>query len=192
MMARKLGFIGLVLLVVPLTLTGLAACGRRGENKVEAAPENVPGDQRSTLTQADKTFLDAAVKANMQERLLGRLALERTQNPQVKEYAQMMIDDHNHALKDLVHLMQQKGMNQPSTLPEAHSEALDQFKGLTGSAFDKKFVDLTIQEHEKAIDMFKHEATAAQDNDVRKYASDMLPMLEKHMQKAMQLQQEGV
>lgn len=191
-MARNLRF--LILLLLTLTAVGLFACQRHGENRVEAAGEENKSlaDRRLAINQADKAFIIDAEKANLQERFLGRLAVEKSQNQRIKDYGQMLADDHSRALRNLVDLMQQKGMNQPTTLPKAREEAFDQFKGLSGPAFDAEFINMMIQDHEKAVDMFKHEVSTAQDNDVRKYASDLLPALEKHLQKALELKQQGV
>jgi putative membrane protein len=181
-----------LLLIGTLAMVGAAACQRHSENRVEAAGEQPSADRSMAMNPSDKTFIIDAEKADIQERYLGRLALERSNNDRVKEYARMLADDHNRALKNLVDLMQQKGMSQPTTLPEAREEALDRFKNMSGSAFDEKFVDLMIKDHEQAVNMFKHEASTAQDNDVRKYASDWLPTLEKHLQKALELKREGI
>jgi putative membrane protein len=182
----------LSLLIGALALVGAVACQRHGETRVEAAGEKPAADRSASMNSVDRMFVVNAEKSNLKERFLGRLALERSHNDDVKAYAKMLVDDHSAALKNLVDLMDQKGMSQPTTLPEAREEALDKFKGLTGSAFDQKFVDLMIQDHEKAVNTFKQEASAAQDNDVRKYASDLLPTLEKHLQKALELKKEGI
>jgi putative membrane protein len=73
-------------------------------------------------------------------------------------------------------------------LPEAKHEALDKLSKVSGPQFDNEFIRMMVDDHQKAVAKFKEEETAAQNEDVRKYAKDVEPVLEKHLQKAQELQ----
>src|SRR5215813_14264655 len=108
-----------ILIFFVLALLGTTACQRRNENRVQAA-----GEDRSTAnvpSQADKQFMMEAEKNDVNERALGRLALQKSQNRDVRDYAQELVDDHSKALQELMKLMQESGMN-PSTPSEAQNE----------------------------------------------------------------------
>jgi putative membrane protein len=45
-----------------------------------------------------------------------------------------------------------------------------------------------VTDHQKAINEFRREAASAQNADVRDYAKDVLPTLEKHLKDAQDLQ----
>ena len=47
---------------------------------------------------------------------------------------------------------------------------------------------MMIQGHEQAIQKFEMEAKSGQDPDVKDYASDVVPVLQKHLDKARELQ----
>jgi putative membrane protein len=183
----------LYILIVSLGLTfGLAACQRDGDN-VQAAREpampaaKAPGNT-NTLTGADKDFVMQAEKDGIQERVLGRMAEEKSQNSDVKDYGKMLVKDHNNALQKLVDLMEKNGIPQPKGLPEERNDAVKKMQGLSGAAFDKEFVNMMVVDHEKAVDTFRHEAATAQNPDVRDYANKVLPTLEKHLKDARDLQ----
>ena len=129
-----------------------------------------------------------AEKDNLQERVLGRMAQEQSQNDAVKDYGKMLVKDHNDALKKLVDLMNKNGMQQPKGLPEERSEAVKKLQGLSGAAFDKEFVNMMVTDHQKAVDEFRHVAATAQSADVRDFAKNTLPILEKHLKDAQDLQ----
>ena len=160
----------------------LFGCQRSGEN-VQAARDN-----KTIVTDSDKSFVTKAEKDNLAEQEIGRFAAEKTQNKDVKDYAQMLVDDHTKALNDLVDLMNKKGMAQPNGLPKGEHEAMSKLNGLSGPDFDREFINSMIEDHQKAVSEFRQEKDMAQDKDVKSYADQVLPVLEKHLQKAQELQ----
>jgi putative membrane protein len=169
-----------------LLVSGAGMGCERRDSTVEAGFESSAADDR-TLTDADREFLRMAENDNIKERNMGRIALQKSGNPEVREYAQMLVDDHTKALKQLVDLMEAKGMRQPENLPEVKHEALTRLNGLSGAEFDREFVRLMIEDHEKAVAAFRSEQHSARDGAVRDYASRVLPVLEKHLNKAREL-----
>jgi putative membrane protein len=102
----------------------------------------------------------------------------------------MMAGDHDNALQQLVELMEKNGIAQPKTLTEERTDAVDKMQGLSGGAFDREFVNVMVQDHQKAVGAFRQEVDIAQNADVRDYAKNMLPMLERHLKDARDLQNE--
>jgi putative membrane protein len=181
---------------------GLTACQRNTSN-VEAAREPAasgaeprdaepnaaePSSAGNAITGADREFVMQAEKINLQERVLGTMAQEKSQNKDVQDYGKMLVKDHNDALQKLVDLMNKNGMGQPKQLPEERSQAIKDMQGLSGAAFDTKFLEMMVEGHQKAIEMFRRAADSAQNTDVRDYAKDMLSTLEKHLKDAENLQ----
>jgi len=170
---------GVLSVLLSITLFG---CQRSGEN-VQAARDN-----KTVLSDSDKNFLMKAEKDNIAEQEIGRFAAEKTQNKDVKDYAQMLVDDHTKALNDLVDLMNKKGMAQPNGLPKVEHDAMNKLNGLSGADFDREFINMMVEDHQKAVSEFRQEKDMAQDKDVKSYADNVLPVLEKHLQKAQELQ----
>ena len=170
----------------------LAGCQKSDQN-VQAArdtgTETGRNENKAVLTAADKTFIKNAEEGDIKERNLGRVVLEKSQNKDVKDYAQMLVDDHSKDLKDVVDLMNQKGMPQPKDLPEVKHEALGKLNSLSGAALDREFMNLMVQDHQKEIAEYRQEVNTTQDEDVKHYAMHTLPTLEEHLRKAQELQQ---
>ncbi|HEY2379625.1 MAG TPA: DUF4142 domain-containing protein [Terriglobia bacterium] len=189
-------------LILCLVAFGITACQRDNKTVQAAAEPNTaeepapaaanpdnPGTNVTNVVEgADRSFVMQAEKGNIEERMLGRLAQEKSQDSSVQDYGKMLSRDHNTALRQLVTLMNKYGIAQPPTLPEERKEAVNDVKGLTGQSFDRKFIDLMVKDHEKAIADFQHEASVAQNNDVKNYAQDLIPVLQKHLGKAKELQ----
>lgn len=190
-------------LILCLAAFGIASC-QRDNKTVQAAAEPDTAQQTTqpaansnqggtpnvanVIEGADRSFIMQAEKDNIEERMLGRLAREKSQNSGVQDYGKMLSQDHGAALQKLVALMNKYGISQPPTLPEERKDAVNDVKGLSGQAFDRKFVDMMVQDHQKAIADFQHAASVAQNNDVKKYAQDQIPVLQKHLDKAKELQ----
>jgi putative membrane protein len=187
-MRVDLRFLSVSILATVLSLA-VFGCERSGEN-VQAARETTNEDRpnKAVLIAADKDFLAKAEKDNIEEQNLGRVVVEKSQNKDVKDYAQMLVDDHTKALNDLVDLMNEKHVRQPKGLPDAKHEALSKLNGLSGAEFDREFIKMMVEDHQKAIAEFRQAQNTAQDEDVKKYAAHFLPTLEKHLKRAQELQ----
>lgn len=60
------------------------------------------------------------------------------------------------------------------------TQAINQLNNLSGSAFDKAYVEMMVLDHQNAVALFEKAAQSA-DVDVKKYAGKYLPVLKKHL-----------
>jgi putative membrane protein len=176
---RQLSMLCLVVVIAALSLT---ACSRG--RTVEAARE----DRQPTVSPAEQDFMMKTAQAHLSEIDMARLALQKSQNPDVKDYANMIESDHTSALEDLTDLMKDKSVSQPRNLnPETKME-IERLTALSGADFDREFGNMMVADHQKAVEMFRDQVSIAQNPDVKKYAEDLLPKLEMHLEKAQKLQ----
>ena|SRR5689334_20091806 len=107
-------------------LLAVAGCQQSNRN-VQAARETSSGAGNTTnkavLSDSDRDFLKKAEDGNIKERNIARVVVDKSENKDVKDYAQMLVDDHTKDLRRVVDLMNQKGMSQPKNLPEVKHEA---------------------------------------------------------------------
>jgi putative membrane protein len=172
----------IVYLVVVIAALGLTACNR--DHSVEAAREN----RQPTGTPAEQDFMMKAAQADMSEIDIARFALQKSQDSDVKDYANMIQSDHMSALEDLTDLMKDNGVSLPRTLNAETKMDIEKLTELSGADFDREFVNMMVADHQKVIEMFRDEADIAENPEVVKYAEDMLPKLEMHLEKAQRLQ----
>jgi len=165
--------------------------GCRSNQNVQAAHENADThatNPNAVLNDADKNFVIEAVRGNIKERYIGLVVLAESQNKDIKDYAQMLVDDHTKALKELVDLMEKSGMQQPTGLPAVKQEAERMLSGLSGAALDRKFIEIMVEDHEKYLSEFRREANTAQASELKDYVTRMIPVLQEHLQEAQELQ----
>ncbi|RIV23484.1 DUF4142 domain-containing protein [Fibrisoma montanum] len=134
----------------------------------------------------DDDVNDFAVKAangGLLEVELGRLAQEKAQNADVKAFGAMMVEEHQKANQELKALAAQKNITLPTTLGEDAQKHVDELSRLSGAEFDKKYIDLMVEDHEEDVKLFKEAADDADDADMKAFAAKTLPTLQKHLER---------
>jgi len=137
---------------------------------------------------ADIDFVMDAAKGGMAEVELGKLAVERAKNDEVKKFAQRMVDDHTKAGAQLKTIAQSKGITLPQDIDAKDKALLNRLQKLNGAAFDRAYMHAMVGDHTKDVSEFKKEANAGRDAEMKSFASSTLPTLEEHLQQARQAQ----
>jgi len=142
----------------------------------------------STLSRSDRKMVTDMAMANMAEIELARTAQTKSQNEQVKNFAQQMIDDHTKALNEVQQLAQAKGVTLPAELGRTHKAKADRLGRLSGEEFDRAYMaQAGVEEHKKTHDKLSQVQARAKDPDVKALAARTLPIVDQHLNSAQQL-----
>ncbi len=145
-------------------------------------------DARATLSMGDRTLLRALAQANLAEIEMGKLAQSKSQNEQVRNFAQKMIDDHTKALKDVQALALARGLTLPAELDRMQRAKADRIGRLSGEAFDRTYMaQAGVADHKKTHDQLRSAQKRARDPELRALAERTLPVVDEHLDAAMQL-----
>jgi putative membrane protein len=143
------------------------------------------GSAAATLSKADQKAVVDMAMSNMAEVATGKMAVAKSQNPQVKAFAQKMIDDHTTAQNDVTTLAQAKGVTLPTDLDATHKAMAAMLDKLSGDAFDKAYMkNAGVSDHTKTHNKLAKAASAAKDPDVKAAATKMMPVVDQHLQLA--------
>lgn len=146
------------------------------------------GATKGSLSKADEKILAAMAQANIAEIEAGKLAQSKSQNDQVKSFAQQMIDDHTKALNDVQAVAQQKGVTLPTEPDARHKAMATKLQAMSGEAFDKAYIaNAGVADHKKVYSMLISDEKRAKDPDVKAAAAKMAPVVEQHLKSAKQL-----
>jgi putative membrane protein len=115
----------------------------------------------------DKTFLKHAAEGGYAEVQLGQLAAQKATNPDVKAFAQKMVDDHSALNEKMMPFAQQVGVTPPTAMDKKDQALYNQLKGLSGDAFDKAYVKAMVTDHKKDLGDFKAEAGQTDNPDLK-------------------------
>ncbi|MDQ0607430.1 putative membrane protein [Variovorax sp. W1I1] len=140
------------------------------------------------LAAADASMLKDIAQANMAEVETGKLALEKSTNPEIKKFAQMMVDDHSKGLADVKTLASAKGTELPDGPDVKHKATALEFKALSGDMFNSRYAKQAgVGDHEATEKLLKKTQAEAKDADLKALAGKMLPIVQGHLQHARQL-----
>lgn len=128
-------------------------------------------------------FVTQAAEANLAEIKTSQLALSKSQDTQVRNVAQEMVDDHTKANQQLAALAGQKSLKVPDDTDMTHKATMKLLEAKSGDSFDKSYIDQMQKDHQKAMALFRDAAQSPKvDADLKAYATSTLPTLQHHEQ----------
>lgn len=143
----------------------------------------------------DPQIVQIVQTANQIDIDLARLALQRSKNQQVKEFANQMISDHTSLEKSVADLAKKLNVTpqDSDTSKQLKQQAADEtkkLKSLRGKAFDQEYVSHEVAFHQAVIDVAsKTLIPTARNAELKSALEGAAPLLQGHMQHAQQLQQ---
>jgi putative membrane protein len=189
---KKILLAGKLILGAGLIIIFLNSC--KNETKQED-PKEVAEDANEAKFDSidskedDSEFLVEQAEVNLAEIEIGKLAQTKGTNPEVKKFGKMLVDDHTKAASEVNALAQAKNFTIPTSLTEDGQEEYKKLNEKSGADFDKKFADMMIDGHEKAINKLEKASKDAKDADVRTWASNNIAGLTAHLEHAKLLKQ---
>ena len=177
-------------------LLALAACGGDSEetaandaaSEAPAAPgaasgaaANEPEMPAATTAQG---FAARAALSDMFEIQSSQLALERTQNPQLRQFAQRMINEHQTMTNQMQAALQQAGVTvmPPAQLDAEKQEAMESLRGAGPADFDTRYLEVQTEAHENALNLFRDYSGNGDNDVIKQLATRGAPMIENHLQ----------
>jgi len=131
-------------------------------------------------------FIPAQIRANYAEIKLASLALERSDNEEIKRIAGMLETDHNAALRELQALAGNEDAALADSLPNMESDHakhhLDMMRNLAIDEFNSQWLSHMHMMHDQKIQMFEQAVAnnSIQDEEIRAWVTKILPTLRKH------------
>jgi len=139
----------------------------------------------AAVSTADSVFLVEAAQNSQAELQAARLALDKTQNGEVKAFAHRMLDEHGTWATELAALASPQGLKLPQEASPAQKGDINQLATADSEHFDQRYAEaMGVHMHEETVALFRRAATSADDPAVRAFAARVLPMLEFHLQLA--------
>lgn len=153
--------------------------GGEGSFDVDVERTSAEGIQEDT-----QEFLTNAASSSMLEVELAQLAQEKAQSQEVRDYAQMIANDHQQANERLMNIAQQKNINLPETMKDEHEEKMQDLREKSGSEFDEEYMSMQVDLHEKDIDKFTDMQEEVQDQEIKQWVDNTLASLRQHKEQA--------
>jgi len=140
------------------------------------------------LAAEGENFVDEASAKGIAEIETAKMALDKGTSEDVKQFAQMMIDDHTKANQELAQLALAKDleMSDEATLMDKAKAMI--LKLRDGENFDEAYANNQVVAHEQTIEMYQDYVEGGENADLKQFAQKTLPKLEEHLKQAKDLQ----
>lgn len=193
---KKLSFL---LMLLSITVYFSACSNKMGSDRTTSGRTTTGGDNTGDETGSSTggrtgssssemnmraEFVKDAADGGMAEVQLGNLALQKASSQSVKDFAQMMITDHSKANDELKDVASGDNITIPSSVSSDHQDDIDKLSNLSGTDFDKAYMDLMVKDHQKDVDTFEEASKNVTDPQLKSWIDKTLPTLRHHLEVA--------
>ncbi|WP_081590441.1 DUF4142 domain-containing protein [Blastomonas sp. AAP53] len=140
------------------------------------------GDMGMAAPVSTGTYIAQAANSDLYEIQAGELAARNGQSQQVKDFGQMMVDDHTRSSQEMTALVDQGDFAapMPTRLDTEHQAMLDRLKAARGDAFDREYMSQQMTAHSKALALHQNYAQNGEDASLKAFAAKVTPVIQKH------------
>jgi len=139
------------------------------------------------IDNADAAAMKQLAQANLNEIEGGKAAASKAQSPEVKQFAQKMVDDHTQMLNDLKSLAQQKGVSLPDSASIKDMAQMKLMERSSGAEFDKKYMDEMVKDHQKDAKDVQDLVGKAKDPDFKAAVQKASTKINEHLELAQRI-----
>lgn len=173
------------------TQSGTSAASTQMESSGTSSASSSQAKSGTQVSKADQQMMREMAQTNLAEIEAGKMAKEKSQDKQVQEFAEKMIDDHTQAQEQLQELAQEKGVTLPTQPDKKQQAAMKKMESMSGDRFDKQYLSQGgLRDHREAQNMLSRVEKRAQDDDLKELARSMQPKINEHYDMARDMQRE--
>ena len=132
------------------------------------------------IASTDAEFARQALRGGQFEVETSRLALEKSTSAKIRAFATMMVADHGEANRELEDLMRKKGIEAAAATDAELDGQVAELELVDGPDFDRTYVRIQIEAHDGAIQLFEQAERECQDEDLREFVTQSIPVLRMH------------
>jgi putative membrane protein len=151
-------------------------------NQMQAQGMNNPNTVNGQASPADLEFVKNALQGSMAEVQTAQIALQKSNNDQVKQFAQRMVTDHSKMIDQMKPIAMKLGVKIPNGPDKKDKAEMAKLQALSGPDFDRAYVKDMLKDHKTDDSDFKMEISSGQSEVVRDAASKGDPVIESHLQ----------
>lgn len=148
-----MGRIGLLWVAVAAITIVMSGCSKTEGTKPPSSEQ--PGGRPGAVgtggaganVRSDVDFVRDVAMKNMAEIELSRMALDKATNPNIKAFAQRMIDDHSAAGNELKSVVSGQPIGWPAQLDDNHRNTADELAQKQGGDFDRDYLEAMVDGH---------------------------------------------
>jgi putative membrane protein len=127
---------------IAVTVTG---CSKTEGTKPDETPSATVGTGGAGANLGDDDFVRDVALKNLSAIELSRLALNKTADPDIKSFAQRVIEDHGAAADKLKSAVSGQTVEWPVQLDDEHGETAEELAQKQGADFDRDYLEAMVE-----------------------------------------------
>jgi putative membrane protein len=143
-------------------------------------------ERRANTAYNDEISIRTAAETSMSQVDLGKLAEQKAQSPEVKKFAQLMVEEHAKITTQLKSLGMSEHINLPTSVARRDADTHRHLATESGAEFDRNYAQQVVTELEREITEFKQGASATTRPALKEFFERTQPTLESELQQAKQ------
>jgi putative membrane protein len=139
------------------------------------------------FSEQDRQFLMQNTQTNLAEISLGEVAQQQATRAEVRDYAEMLVADHQRVLEQVRTLAERVGMDLPDSPNEMQLRHAEEVKSHSAEGFDEAYLNVQVEGHMKSVSNTETEISSGSSPEVIELANTYLPIAQRHLAGARQL-----
>lgn len=157
-------------------------------SQVDAQTPRVPTVPGAQANAVDIAFVDAAGQAGLANIMLGELALRKSNNQSVRQFAQAEIQEQQNVKQQLTRIAPQIRATLPTAPGPKYQAIMARMQQLSGTEFDNAYLDEGgVNAHLENASVFQREAAFGRNPELLAVVNQGLPIINRHFTTASQL-----
>lgn len=170
-------------------LNGLALAGALFTFPLPALAQTPPPPPPPEAKAQAPAYVMAAGKSDLYEINSSQVALQKSQSPAVRKFADMLIKHHQQTTAATLKAANQAGLNPaPPALDAATTASISELQSAPAADFDRLYIAQQIPAHQAALNLHGSYAAGGDQAPLRASAKSAVPIIQQHLDAAMKLQ----
>ena len=150
---------------------------------IRLAEADMPNAKPSHASDDTTSYVKDAAQGDQFEIAAAKLAQTRAANPDVKDYAQLMLKDHVAIGQDLKATVWQANVDIaiPAALDNKHAEMLRDLNAAKPADFDRRYMQQQILTQDEAVRVHTFYGDSGDNRLLREFANETGPKVEAHL-----------
>jgi putative membrane protein len=148
-------------------------------------------EENAKMSKGDVQALRKLAQADMAEIEAGKVAAQKASNPEVKKYAEHMVQEHSKMLEEGKQLAQAKGVQPPAGPDKKHQDALKKLQASDGEDFDRQYMRQMVRDHQEVLKLAQKTSKDAKDPELKAHVQKGLPHIKEHLEAARKMAGSG-
>ncbi len=165
-------------MIRPTLIAALALAGTTYPAMEQTPPPPPPAEAR---VQADP-YVMAAGRSDLYEISSSQIAVQKSQNPAVRRYAEMLVKHHQRTTAATIAAARKAGLTPPPpALDPGAAASIAELRSATPADFDRLYLGQQVPAHQAALDLHKGYGANGDKPQLRASARKAVPIVQQHL-----------